>query len=143
MVTVNWIGGAAFEAVPPSGNRFVMDSHVDFGGRNLGPSPVEAMLSAIAACSAIDVLSILEKKKQIVKSYRIEVDGDRIPPGEFPRPFTSIVIRHIVAGEDLDPAAVQRAVELSDEKYCSVIATLRAAPKITSEWKIEGGPAED
>jgi putative redox protein len=94
MVTVNWKGGMAFEAEPPSGNTFVMDSHVDFGGNNLGPSPVEVLLGAIGACSAIDVVSILQKKKQNVTDYRIEVDGERTTPGEWPRPFTSIVIKH-------------------------------------------------
>jgi putative redox protein len=137
MVTVNWIGGAAFEADPPSGNKFVMDSHVDFGGQNKGPSPVEALLSSIAACSAIDVIGVLEKKRQVVTAYRVEVEGERNPPGEWPRPFTSIVIRHILSGENLDPGAVARAVELSDEKYCSVIATLRQAPAVGSEWRIE------
>ena len=137
MVTVNWVGGFAFEADPPSGNKFVMDSHDEFGGANRGPTPVEALLSSLAACSAIDVLSILQKKQQKVSGYRIEVDGERVAPGEYPRPFTSIVIRHIVVGEDIDPAAVARAVELSDQKYCSVIATLRATPEVKSEFKIE------
>lgn len=137
MVTVNWLGGVAFEAAPPSGNKFVMDSHPDYGGRNLGPSPLEALLSAVAACSAVDVVSILEKKRQKLTSYRIEIEGVRAPEGEFPRPFLSLTIRHIVRGEDLNPHAVERAVELSDEKYCSVIATLRATPAIVSEWKIE------
>lgn len=127
----------AFEAEPPSGNKFVFDAHADFGGQNLGPSPLEALLGSVAACSAMDVLSILQKKKQLVKSYRIEVEGDRNPPGEWPRPYKSIRIRHVVEGENLDPAAVARAVELSDEKYCSVIATLRAAPTVSSEWTIE------
>ncbi len=137
MFTVNWIGGVAFEAQPPSGNKFVMDSHPDFGGRNLGPSPLELLLGAIAGCSAVDVVSILEKKRQKLSSYRIEIEGVRVPPGEFPRPYTSITIRHIVSGEGLDPAAVERAVELSDNKYCSVIATLRQSPEIISEWQIE------
>jgi putative redox protein len=137
MVTVNWVGGMAFEADPPSGNKFVMDSHPEFGGENRGPSPVEVLLSSIAACSAIDVLAILKKKKQKVAAYRIEVDGNRNPPGTYPRPFTSIVIRHIVTGEDIDAASVRRAVELSDQKYCSVISTLRASPTVTSEFQIE------
>jgi putative redox protein len=137
MVTVNWAGGMAFEATPPSGNKFVMDSHPDFGGANLGPSPVEALLSALGACSAIDVLSILEKKRQQLTAYRVEIEGERPPHGEFPRPFLSIVIRHIVCGINIDAAAVQRAVQLSDEKYCSVIATLRAAPRVSSEFRIE------
>jgi putative redox protein len=137
MVTVNWAGGMAFEADPPSGNKFTMDSHPDFGGTNLGPSPVETLLSALGACSAIDVLSILQKKHQRVTAYRIEVDGERPPHGTFPRPFNSLVIRHIVTGVNIDPAAVDRAVQLSDDKYCSVIATLRAAPEVTSEFRIE------
>src|SRR4051812_2693202 len=102
-----------------------MDSHPDFGGENRGPSPVEALLSSIAACSAIDVLAILRKKQQKVTAYRIEVEGERPPEGQYPRPFTSIVIRHVVTGVDIDPHAVERAVELSDTKYCGVIATLR------------------
>lgn len=137
MVTVNWIGGMAFEADPPTGNRFVMDSHPDFGGENRGPTPLEAFLASAAACSAIDVLAVLQKKKQNVTSYRIEVEGDRNPPGEYPRPFKSLVIRHIVTGVNVDPAAVERAVSLSDEKYCSVLATLRFSPPITSEFRIE------
>jgi len=114
-----------------------MDSHEDHGGTGRGPTPVEAFLSAIGACSAIDVLSILQKKHQKVISYRVEVDGTRPPEGEFPRPFHSIVVRHIVTGENIDPAAVARAVELSDKKYCSVVSTLRSTPTVTTEFKIE------
>lgn len=138
MVTVDWVGGMAFSAHPPSGNGFVMDSHAEFGGEDRGPTPVEALLSSIAACSAIDVLSILKKKQQKVTAYRVEVDGERPPAGEYPRPFTSLVIRHVVAGEGIDPAAVARAIQLSDEKYCSVLATLRQGPAVRSEFQIEG-----
>jgi putative redox protein len=137
MVTVNWVGGMAFEADPPSGNKFVMDSHVDFGGENRGPTPLEAFLASAAACSAVDVLAILKKKQQKVTGYRVEVDGERTPEGQYPRPYTSLVVRHIVQGEGIDPRAVERAVELSDEKYCTVMATLRHAPAISSEYRIE------
>ncbi len=136
MVKVEWKGGRAFEVIPPSGNKFVMDSHPDFGGKNLGPSPLEVFIASGAACSAIDVIEILEKKRQKVTRYTIEVDGERPPAGEFPRPYTSLTFTHIVEGEDIDEAAVERAVQLSDEKYCSVIATLRATPKITSTYKV-------
>ena len=137
MVTVHWKDGVAFEAEVPTGAKFFIDSHPDHGGRLLGPTPVEALLSSIAACSAIDVLDILHKKRQKVTGYRVEVDGDRPPPGEYPRAFSAIRVRHIVQGEDLDPTAVARAVELSDTKYCTVITTLRAAPTVTSTWEIE------
>lgn len=136
MVTVRWTDGVAFEAEVPTGAKFMIDSHPEFGGRGLGPTPVEALLSAIAACSAIDVLEILKKKRQNVTSYRVEVEGDRPPPGDYPRCFSEIRVKHILTGENLDPAAVERAVELSDTKYCTVITTLRAAPTVTSSWEI-------
>lgn len=126
-----------FEATPPSGNKFVMDAIEEAGGEDQGPTPVEALLGSIAACSAMDVISILAKKKQLVTSYRIEVDGSRVPRGTYPRPFLSIVVRHILSGENLEPKAVQRAVELSDQKYCTVISTLRHGPAVSSEWRIE------
>jgi putative redox protein len=113
-----------------------MDSHPDFGGKNLGPSPLEVFIASGAACSAIDVIEILEKKRQKVTKYTIEVDGDRVPPGTFPRPYTKLKFVHIVEGDAIDEAAVEQAVRLSDEKYCSVIATLRATPEIVSEYKV-------
>ncbi len=126
-----------FESLPPSGNPIRMDAWEEDGGEQSGPTPVETLLSAIAGCSAMDVIMILKKKKQVVTSYRVEIDGERGPRGVYPRPFLSITLRHIVKGENIDPAAVARAVELSDTKYCTVITTLRAAPEVTSEWTIE------
>ncbi|MEI7986471.1 MAG: OsmC family protein [Armatimonadota bacterium] len=137
LTTVDWKGGMVFESTPPSGNGLVMDISVEEGGTNTGPTPVEALLSAIAGCSAVDVVMILQKKKQIITSYRVEIDGERGPVGVYPRPFVSVTMRHIVSGENLDPAAVARAVALSDEKYCTVLATIRSSPTVTSEWMIE------
>jgi putative redox protein len=137
MVTVNWLGKMAFEANPESGNKFLMDAYPDSGGEGKGPTPVEALLSSAAACSAMDVVSILAKKQQVVTSYRVEIDGVRGEPGVYPRPFQKITIRHILSGENLDPVAVARAVQLSDEKYCTVVTTLRAAPEVVAEWSIE------
>lgn len=137
MLEVRWNGEMAFAAKSRSGVELVMDASPAVGGKSRGPTPVETLLASIAACSGMDVISILVKKRQKVSAYRIEIDGERVPPGEWPRPFLSMTVRHIVSGEALDPAAVQRAVELSDAKYCSVIATLRGTPPISSEWRIE------
>jgi putative redox protein len=134
--SVTWDGEMGFQADPPSGNRFVFDAHPEFGGKNKGPSPLETLLCALAACTGMDVISILRKKRQTVTSYRIEVEGERDPEGTWPRPFKRIRVRHILEGPDLDEAAVQRAVELSDEKYCSVSATLRSRPEIETEWRV-------
>ena len=137
MVKVQWQGGITFEATPPSGNKIIMDGPPEPGRPSNGPTPLETLLAALAACSGMDVISILAKKRQEVTSYRVEVEGDREPGDEWPRPYLAIRVRHILSGVNLDPVAVQRAVELSDNKYCTVITTLRQSPPVTSEWQIE------
>ena len=127
MVQVNWKGDMVFEAIPPAGKPFTMDAYPEDGVESQGPTPVEALLSSLAACTAMDVIAILKKKKQRVTAYRIEVEGERGPENVYPRPFLTLTVRHIVKGENVDPGAVKRAVELSDEKYCTVMATLRPA----------------
>lgn len=125
----------AFSANTESGHQLRMDAYPESGGEQSAPTPVETLLASIAGCSGMDVISILKKKRQPVTSYRIEIEGERNPPGEFPRPFKSITLRHIVEGDEVDPTAIEQAVRLSDEKYCSVIATLRLAPTVRSVWK--------
>ncbi|HSI72926.1 MAG TPA: OsmC family protein [Fimbriimonas sp.] len=138
MLTVNWKGRMAFEAAVPSGNNFTMDATGEAGGDDLGPTPLEAFIASAGACSAMDVISILEKKRQKVTSYRIEVEWKRAPQGSpWPRPIEALVVRHIVTGHDLESEAVGKAVELSEQKYCSVMATLRYGPAISSEYRIE------
>jgi len=102
---------------------------------------MEAFLASGAACSAMDVLQILEKKRQKVASYRIEIEGERSPEGTYPRPYVSLVFRHVVEGDNIDENAVEQAVRLSDEKYCSVIATLRAAPHVSSVFEVRSTAA--
>jgi putative redox protein len=136
IVNVVWKGGLAFESNPPSGRSFVMDAYADSGGQDLGPTPMEALLSSVAACTAMDVISILKKKQQNVTGYRIEVAWDRGPEGVYPRPITAMRIKHIVEGENIDEAAVARSIQLSDEKYCTVASTLRISPKIESSYEL-------
>jgi putative redox protein len=136
-VTVHWKGNMTFEAIPPSGDGFTMDAYPDSGGNHNGPTPIEALLSSVAACTAMDVIAILRKKRQKVTDYRIEVEATRTAgEGEYPRPITSIVVRHILEGEALDHASVERAIELSDTKYCSVVATLRILPEVKILWEV-------
>lgn len=133
---VTWKGGMAFEAVGDSGQAFRMDAYPESGGEGSAPTPVEALLASIAACSGMDVISILKKKQQTVSAYSVEVTGVRAEPGQYPRPFKSITIRHILSGPDLDEQAVARSVQLSDEKYCTVISTLRLGPQVDSVYEI-------
>ena len=136
MLTLRWLSGMAFEADPPSGQKFTMDAYPDSGGQDLGPTPVETLIGALAGCTAMDVVSILQKKRQKVTGYRVELEWDRPPQGQQPRPIIAIRIKHIVEGEGLEPAAVAQAVQLSDEKYCTVATTLRLGTQIHTEWQI-------
>lgn len=136
-INVEWKEGLVFESTTADGVKAIFDGHADESTEQLGPSPMQALMGALASCSAMDVISILEKKRQKVTSYRVEIEGDRVPAGSYPRPFTAIRLKHIVTGINIDPDALARAVELSDEKYCSVTQTLRFGPKITNEWVIE------
>lgn len=141
MIEVNWKGNMVFEAMPPSGKPFTMDAYSDTG-EAVGPTPLEMFLGSLAACSAMDVIAILKKQRQEVTSYRIEVEGERAPYGSpWPRPYLSITVRHILQGVGLEEEKVQKAIELSGEKYCSVASTLRESPPIKSEWVVENSPA--
>jgi putative redox protein len=136
MNTVVWRENLTFDATSSTGAKIVLDAYPEDGKVGLGPTPLENLLISIAGCMAMDVLSILEKKRQKVTGYRLEIDGDRPEPGTWPRPYTAIRIRHIVEGEGVELEAVNRAIQLSDEKYCSVLATLRAGATVTHAAQI-------
>jgi putative redox protein len=110
----------AFHAEPSSGHP------LDFDDRrsNTGGSPVETVLSALGACTAMDVVSILAKKRQAVTGYWIEVVGTQ--RDEYPQVYTDVFVTHEVEGHDLTEAAVRRAIELSATKYCPVSAMISA-----------------
>jgi len=135
-INLQWDGKMGFAGDAPSGARIVLDAHPESGGSGTGPTPVEALLASVAACSAMDVISILQKKRQEVTSYTVEVEHERAPEGEWPRPITKFSIRHIVTGPNVDPEAVARSIQLSDEKYCTVMATLRLSPPIESTFEV-------
>jgi putative redox protein len=89
-------------------------------------SPMQVLLAALGGCTGMDVVSILKKMRQDVTGYRIEVDGTRAD--DHPRVWTEITVRHIVEGNNLSREMVERAVSLSEEKYCSVAAMLTSTP---------------
>ena len=89
---------------------------------------------ALGSCTGVDVISILQKKRQHVTDYRIEVSGERRE--EFPRRFTKLMVKHIVSGRGVAEQAVARAIELSETKYCSVAATLRGGVEIVTSYEI-------
>ncbi|HXI91032.1 MAG TPA: OsmC family protein [Blastocatellia bacterium] len=124
-------GGEAFVAESQSGHAMV----TSFGHEKLtAPSPMELLLVALGGCTGSDVVSILEKKRQRVTGYDIEVRAER--RAEHPRIYTRIEVVHNVRGHAIDPKAVQHAVDLSETKYCSVSAMLGASAQISMRYAI-------
>jgi Predicted redox protein, regulator of disulfide bond formation len=128
---VKYAGDDLFIGVPPSGHAFVMDGN---GERSSAPTPLEHLLVAVAGCTAFDVQPILAKKRQDVTEYRVEITGER--RDEMPRAFIKFNIKHIVHGRNISEKAVADAIALSNEKYCSVAATVRPTAEIITSYEI-------
>ena len=127
-------GDDVFIVTTPSGHEITLDTdHV----RNSAPTPMELLLAALGSCTAVDVVSILRKKRQEVTDYRVEVSGER--RDEHPRSFKRMEVHHIVTGRSISEQSVAQAIQLSEEKYCSVAATLRPTVAIVSSYKIIEG----
>ena len=134
---LKWLGEVAFEAESGSGHRLVLDGAPEHGGRDAGVRPMEAVLIGMGACSAFDVVTILKKARQAVSDCVVELEADRAE--DPPKVFTQVRMRFVVTGKNLRPAAVERAVTLSAEKYCSATAMLRPTVDIRHEAEIVEG----
>jgi putative redox protein len=130
---VRWIGAEQFLAVTPSGHALPMDSDRE---SNTAPGPMEMLLAALGGCTATDVVSILAKKRQKLESLEIVLTGERAATP--PRVWTSIEIVYRLRGT-LDDKAVRDAIELSENKYCSVAAMLRKTADIRFRYEILPG----
>jgi putative redox protein len=125
---VAWQGRLSFTGSAGSGFQVPLDTDTGVGGDEDGFRPMELILVGLAGCTAMDVISILKKKQQDVTSFEVKADGERT--SEHPRVFTHIRLEYTVTGHHLDPAAVERAVQLSEEKYCPAQAMLKKAVAI-------------
>lgn len=119
----------------PDGNEVHLDASPEIGGTGKGMRPMQMLLSALAGCSTIDVLSILRKQQLAVTGIKVYVKGDR-REGKAPNPFQSIQLRFVVLG-DVALEKAERAVSLSIEKYCSVAATLDKSVKLSYSCEVE------
>ncbi len=124
-----------FRATGTSGIALDIDGSTDIGGHNAGARPMEMLLMGLASCSAIDVILILKKQKQLVEDFRLSVDGLR-EKDVTPSPFQKIHVHYVFKGQ-LDGEKVRRAIDLSMDKYCSATAQLRPTAKITYSFEIE------
>jgi len=127
--SVKWVDGQRFMASSPSGHAIVMDSDRT---SNTGPGPMELVLMALGACTATDVVSVLKKKRQKLESLEVVCSGERAP--EPPTVWTKLEVVYRLRGE-LDEVAVKHAIELSEEKYCSVAAMLKKTATVS--WRFE------
>lgn len=108
---------------------------LDSGAGSVAPDPVETLLAALGGCHAMDIISILRKKRQDVTAYRVDVTGERRT--EHPRSFTRIEMVHRLKGHDLSPGAIAEAIRLSETKYCSVRFSLDPAIAVVNRFEIE------
>ncbi|GIK72970.1 MAG: peroxiredoxin [Chloroflexota bacterium] len=131
---VTWQGGMQFEGTADSGHTLVLDAAPEVGGANNGFRPMELMALSLAGCTAMDVISILRKKRQEVSGFEVKVDASRA--SEHPHVFTAMTVTYVLRGKGIDPAAVERAIKLSEEKYCPAQAMLRQAAPITLQYEI-------
>ena len=128
---VTWIEDRRFLGRSPSGHGLVLDGSAE----KLGPSPMELLLIGLAGCTAYDVLSILEKKRQAVSGLELTARAERAK--DPPRVFTTIEVLYLVRGRGIKPKAVEDAIRLSEEKYCSASVMLGQTARIETSYRIE------
>lgn len=128
---VHYAGNDLFVGITPGGHAQVLETN---SRRGSAATPMELLLLGLGGCTAVDVVTVLEKKRTKVTDYRVEVHGHR--RAEHPRSFTRMEVRHVLRGERLKKKDVARAIELSETKYCSVAATLRPGVEIVSTFEI-------
>jgi len=137
---VQWLDGRAFVGETGSGHAVVMDGSPESGGRNIGIRPMEMLLLGLGGCTAFDIVMILERMREKVTGLDISLEGERA--AEDPKVYTHVTLVYKVTGRKLKPANVERAVNLSAEKYCSASAMFAKSAKIDHRVEIiEDGEA--
>ena len=131
---VKQIEGCSFIGKANSNHWVAIDTPKETCGSDAASSPMELVLLALGGCSGADVVSILDKKKVPLKGFEINIDAERAK--SYPMVFTKINLEYVFYGQNIDPRHVERAIALSQEKYCSVSAMLKPSVAITSSYKI-------
>jgi putative redox protein len=127
--------GVTFMAKGDSGHWVSMDGPQDFGGSNAASRPKELLLFALGGCTGSDVAAILRKKRVPLQGFEMQIKATQAE--EHPQVYTDIHIEYVFYGEGVNPADIERAIELSTTKYCSVSAMLRASVTLTHSYRIE------
>ena len=133
-VKMQWAGGLKFEGDSAFGHKIVTDSSLQSGGTEAGYKPTELVLFSIASCTGVDIVRILEKQRQKLSSFEIQVTAHQNE--HYPKPFHTFEIKYIAKGENLSEQKLAKAIELSEGKYCVVSQTLQSEAKFTSSFEI-------
>ncbi|MEA1875455.1 MAG: OsmC family protein [Bacteroidota bacterium] len=130
-INISWKQNMAFEA-DIDGHKLLMDAESNVGGENLGPTPKPLLMVSLGGCTGMDVISIARKMKQEIESFDIEVVGDFTE--EHPVQYVGLKLIYTFKGKDLNPAKLEKAITLSQDRYCGVTATLQ--PKVKIDYEI-------
>ena len=131
---VKWVEQVSFLGETESSHAVLMDGSPAGGGRNLGPRPMEMLLLGAGGCTSFDVMSILKKSRQAVSGCYVELDAERAETD--PKVFTKIHMHFVVTGKNIKPEAVEKAIKLSAEKYCSASIMLGATAAVTHDFEV-------
>jgi putative redox protein len=132
---VRWTGKRQFVGTDALGHSVVMDARPEYKGEGSGIRPLEMVMHGLAGCTGMDVISVLEKKRQDVRGIEVIVKGIQ-REDEFPKIYTSLEIEYVVTGFGIDAAAVERAIYLSEHKYCSVGGMLGEQVRVTTSFRV-------
>lgn len=131
---VKWVEQASFLGETESSHAVLMDGAPSAGGRNLGPRPMEMLLIGAGGCTSFDVVSILKKSRQAISDCYVELEAERAETD--PKVFTKIHMHFVVKGKDIKVEAVEKAIKLSAEKYCSASIMLGVTAAITHDFEV-------
>lgn len=131
---IKWVEQVSFLGETESGHAVLMDGSPAAGGRNLGPRPMEMLLLGAGGCTSFDVIAILKKSRQAVSDCYVEIEAERAETD--PKVFTKIHMHFVVTGKDIKPEAVEKAIKLSAEKYCSASIMLGATAAMTHDFEV-------
>lgn len=131
---IKWVEGRTFVGTSGTGHSIVLGGALEPGGPTPGPSPMELLLIGTGGCSSVDVVMILQKGREPVVDCECRVTAERAP--EDPKVFTKIHLHFIVTGRGLSPAKVERAVQLSAEKYCSASIMMAKSAEVTHDFEV-------
>lgn len=132
--TLKWHDGLKFTATADSNHEIILDSDPSVGGTDQGSRPMELILEGLAGCTAMDVISIMRKKRQAVTRFEVTAHAERAE--DHPKVFTAVTIKYTFWGKDIDPKAVERSIELSEQIYCPAQAMLSQVAPITLTYEI-------